>query len=204
VAAGPGTRTLLQELTQEQIALWRRRLEAGDVLWRDNVTGLIYDMGKEYNPRIVELAVARWRPSVPVVYAEGDLANLGGLNKELAQSGADEVMAYLVRTYRQEFEALDADMVFLRKGGDEFGLTTVGAPLELVTAAIDKAKARVLPYLKQRGLGSLPHTKAGMPPGTGLRFAVVGYHPAIHRNAIGLQDEAESRIERIKERAVYG
>ncbi|MGD0093715.1 MAG: hypothetical protein ABSE73_27715 [Planctomycetota bacterium] len=196
--------TLQEELNREQMALMRKRLKSGDALWRDNVTGLIYDKGKEYNPRVVELAVQRWRPEVPVVYAEGDLANLSGLNRKLAQSGADKVMAYLVGIYRQVFEALDADVVFLRKGGDEFGLTTVGAPKDRVVLAVDNATARVLPYLKERGLDSLPHTKSGMPAGTGLRFEVVQYDPAVHRNASELLDDAEKGLEELKEIDIYG
>jgi len=185
------------------MALWRRRLEAGDVLWHDHITGLIYDMGKEYNPRVVELAVGRWTPSLSVVYAEGDLANLGGLNNELTQSGADRVMAYLVSVCRFEFEGFKGDVVFLRKGGDEFGLTVVGVPLDFVTAAIDKAKERVLPYLQERGLLSLPHSKANKPLGTGLRFAAVGFDPAVHRNADELRQEAEAFLEKMKEKPVY-
>jgi len=198
VATGRAGGSLLEQLALEQVAIWRRRLKAGDVLWRDNVTGLVYDRGKEYNPRIVALAVERWRPSAPVVYGEGDVVNLSGLNRRLTQGGADAVIAALVGYFVEETGRLGGDAAFIRKGGDEFGLTVVGVPLRQVQAAIDRASVRVIRYLREKGLESVPHTKAGMPLGTGVRFALVEYDPRIHASANELRRDAELDVEEMK------
>jgi hypothetical protein len=197
-----GVMSLLGALSQEQMTVWRKRLAAGDVLWHDATTGLVYDKGKEYNPRIVELAVQRWRPRMSVAYAEGDVANLSGLNRELGQSGADDVVASMIGFYKEEFLGLPGDVAFLRKGGDEFGVTTVGPRLWQVKGTIDRAARRVIAYVRKEGLDSLPHTKMGMPAGTGVKFALVQYDPRVHSNPDDLRYHTESALEKMKKGAL--
>jgi len=143
----------------------------------------------------VELAIVRWRPDFAVLYAEGDVANLGGLNSKLTQSGADEVIKKLAGFYNDEFAKLDGDKMFLRKGGDEFGLTCVGISYENVHAAIDRAKQREVDYVRAAGLDQLMHTKMGRATGTGLIFFLVEYDGDPNTD---LRRSAEAGIERLK------
>lgn len=176
--------TIMDRFRKEQRPLLEKRL-AGDervrIVNRHHVTDMIE--GKAANLRLTELAIENHDPNVPVVYAEGDLKNLGGMNKRFGQHGADLHFKAMADIVRQEVEKLGGDMALTTKGGDEFGFTFKGIPKEKIDAALDAARARVEQYVKENGLEDVAHTKEGRQGGTGINFATEQFDPAIHQPA---------------------
>lgn len=194
---GGERRSLQRRVGEEKQEELRRALEQApeESLPKHPVTGLVE--GKAANQRFVELAVEDARAGGErVVYAEGDLANLGGLNAKFGQTGADKVMRRMVKLVEDEVRrAFGEDIGFTHKGGDEFGLTVQGKTEAEVQAVLDAAAAKVKALVEAEGLAALPHTKAGRAAGTGIKFAAAEFDPKRHKGAEDVMVEAERELE---------
>ncbi len=112
------------------------------------------------------------------VYVEIDVRNLGGLNQSLGRQAADTVFAQIASTVEREMASIGdlGDAWPFRHGGDEFSFVvvarrpgisagqlefTVGAALTRAAAAVRQMTAR---------FATVPHTKKGGPPGTGIAW----------------------------------
>lgn len=137
--------------------------------------------------------------SVPAVYVEADLANLGGLNARLGNSGADRYLRDMAETIRTELEALGA-AVGVRKGGDEFGFVVQGVEQQAVDQAMSRARQRFAEATTE--FADLPHTKAGGAAGVGLHFGTARILP--DRALSETVAEADRLVELRKKGGRYG
>jgi len=185
IESGKETPSILDRFEEEQQKRLAQR-KAGDrrvsIVNHHPVTGMME--GKYASKRLAEFAAeTAEKNNVPVVYVEGDLYNLGGLNKKFGQTGADPYFKAMADIAREEFEKLGVEIGFTTKGGDEFGFTVVGATEEQVDDVLDRIAPRVKQYIKDNNLDSIPHTKEGRNPGTGLTFAARQFSPDKYRKA---------------------
>jgi len=102
------------------------------------------------------------------VYTEVDIANLGGLNNELGNSGANRIYRGITDIVANELDQLGTgkpqyDQVNIRHGGDEFSFITIGAEQAEVEQAITRAEQKVAEYIEQEGLSNLTHAKTKQP-----------------------------------------
>lgn len=160
---------------------------------RDRVTG--YYRAEELDATVD----AAQQSGQPATYVEADLVNLNGLNKALkGTSNADvhykAIADLIVRN-------LPEGSVAVRKGGDEMGFV-VPADETVAIGAMDKARADVTAYAEAQGLQTIPHTKAGKGPGTGIHYGTAPIAPGLDRRSI--LSQADKLVEARKEGAAYG
>jgi GGDEF domain-containing protein len=162
------------------------------------VTGMIE--GKYANRRLAEMGMeVATENNVPVVYVEGDLYNLGGLNKQFGNSGADIHLKAMANIAREEFDKLGVEVGYTTKGGDEFGFTVVNATQEQVDAVLAKINPLIEQYVEANGLEDVPHTKTERNPGTGITFAAKQFDPSQHANVDDWISSADRALEISKE-----
>ena len=139
----------------------------------------------------------------PVVYVEGDLHNLGGLNKEFGNSGADKHFKAMADIAREEFDRLGVEIGYTTKGGDEFGFTVVNATREQVDSVIEKIKSRMVQYCEEQGLDKIPHTKRGKKGGSGINFTARQFDPDEHKDVDEWIKDADRALEKDKEKGGF-
>ncbi len=162
------------------------------------VTGMIE--GKYATERLTEIAMDRaLREGLSVVYGEGDLANLGGLNHAFGQKGADVHLKAIADLVQEELNNLSGEVLITTKGGDEFGVIANGVSKQDLDNALRRAEQRAAEYARVNGLDTLPHTKAGRAPGVGIRFATAEYDPNLHKSVGDLLKKADKNLELAKE-----
>lgn len=151
------------DLSDEQKGYLRDNMPAPE---KDSVTG--YYTRPELKPTI-DAAKDSGEPSA---YAEVDLRNLGGLNAHVgSNSGADEHYTAMADIIRQEAEKSGAQVVPIRKGGDEMGLVFKGADANTAHQTMLNAQDRIADYATTNGLSDIANPKGGA-KGTGIHFGV--------------------------------
>jgi hypothetical protein len=116
----------------------------------------------------------------PAFYVNGDIVNLGGLNKATGENMEVANAHYRAMTdiLRAELESTGGDIVPLRTGGDEVGAVVVNAPESAIRAAMTAANAKVRAYAQANGFGDIPHTKADRTDrGVGLHLGLAPIQP---------------------------
>lgn len=116
----------------------------------------------------------------PAFYVDGDIVNLGGLNKAAGENMEAANAHYRAMTdiLRAELESTGGDIVPLRTGGDEVGAVVVNAPEPAIRAAMTAANAKVRAYAQANGFGDIPHTKADRTDrGVGLHLGLAPIQP---------------------------
>jgi hypothetical protein len=116
----------------------------------------------------------------PAFYVDGDIVNLGGLNKATGENMEAANAHYRAMTdiLRAELESTGGDIVPLRTGGDEVGAVVVNAPESAIRAAMTAANAKVRAYAQANGFGDIPHTKADRTDrGVGLHLGLAPIQP---------------------------
>lgn len=116
----------------------------------------------------------------PAFYVDGDIVNLGGLNKATGENMEAANAHYRAMTdiLRAELESTGGDIVPLRTGGDEVGAVVVNAPEPAIRAAMTAANAKVRAYAQANGFGDIPHTKADRTDrGVGLHLGLAPIQP---------------------------
>lgn len=198
--------SLQAQFHAEQHPLIERRL-AGDrsatITNPHPITGITE--GEFANDRFKQLAIDQAaKTGEPVTYAAGDLANLGGINKALGKTGANEHLAAIGEILREEIGKLGENAALVHHGGDEFGVTAIGIPPAEVKAALTTAEQRVAQYATENGLDTIEHTKLNPDgtrknPGTGIVFSdPVEYSPVTHGSQAKLGATADQALEEIK------
>lgn len=145
----------------------------------DSVTGLPDQRVRDQegnNPRIAMIQKAQQHVAEtgqPAHYVAFDFDNLGGLNHHLTETGANSVLKDAAQLAVGELQKVPGAQVHPgRHGGDEFNAVVVGGDPDAVRAAVDTAKTKAQALAKQKGLDTVPHTKAGRAPGIGLHAGV--------------------------------
>lgn len=108
-------------------------------------------------------------------YVDGDIVNLGGLNKAASEDMtiANRHFRAMTDILRTELESTGADVVPMRTGGDELGAVVINGGETEVRAAMQAADAKIRDYAAQNGLDTIPHTKQGRADvGVGLHLGL--------------------------------
>lgn len=158
--------TLVTEdgLTDEQARRVRARLVRP--VERDRVTGMY--RSEELDRTIQSVQDA----DEPGLYIEADFANLGGANAAMGTSSADRLLKEFAETVNTELGGVaDAQVVPIRKGGDEFAFVVTGAPRSVVEPAMERARTRFTESMAAAGHGNIPHPKGGA-PGVGFNYGI--------------------------------
>lgn len=142
---------------------------------RDELTG--YYSGDEREFTVRRAIEHTDRTGERVHYAEADIANLGGLNRDLGEKDADRVFKRFTDILKGELSQEGWAVNFFRHGGDEVGFVIAGPPETLIREALQKAQEKIQNYVEETtingvNLSQIKHTKEGKPPGTGITFGV--------------------------------
>jgi len=164
----------------------------------DPVTG--FHPAKDRVPTLERAQAHVTETGEPAVYIETDIANLGGLNAELGHSGADKVFRGITDIFQTELDALPADSVKIRHGGDEFSAIVVNTDQQSVNEAMDRARVKVDEYIAQQGLTDLPHTKAGSPPGVGIKYGTSEIVPGLTSEEIFSEADLQVELQKKQEK----
>lgn len=179
---------------------------------RDNVTGL-YEarVGEgENNLRLDAIARAQRindETGAPATYVHADLANLGGLNSALTESGANEVFRFAASAFREELAKIGAEVRSLafRHGGDEISGVVLNATEEQAANALRMASERLQAMANQmttpEGLrvSEIEHPKhpgVAEKRGTGLSYGTSPIQAGADRGSI--IKHAETQLEAMK------
>lgn len=150
---------------------------------RDEVTGYYDGRTAGVKASTVERAQEHVRSTgESAFYVDGDIVNLGGLNKAAKDdmNVANRHFRAMSDILRTELEAVGADVVPLRTGGDELGVVVVNAGEGAVRAAMQAADAKIRAYAAQNGLDTIPHTKQGRTDvGVGLHLGMAPIVPDV-------------------------
>lgn len=136
----------------------------------DAVTGFI--PAEHFTPTMDRAWQEHKQSNRPFTYAEIDIHNLGGLNRDFGTSGSDihyRAMADIIKS------ELPPEAQPFRKGGDELGIIAPGVPAEVIKNALDNASNKIKVYVTENGLAEMPHTKPGKAPGTGINYGVADF-----------------------------
>lgn len=141
------------------------------------------------------------------VYVEMDLQNLGGINRKLGHTGADEFFKKIAGIIREEMGTAGSDVSLFRHGGDEMSAIVVNGDRAGVTASMRRAHARIAEAAKEHGLADIEHTKvdaAGRKRrgGTGVHFGVSEIQKGDKPH--DLFARADKEVEQRKESAAAG
>lgn len=140
-----------------------------------------------FQKRDLEPTIERARQHVeetgePGIYVETDISNMGGGNAKLGTRQFDEQFyTPAANIMREELEGTGADVIPVRKGGDENGFIVVNGAPEVVEQAMRSAQARIAELAQETGLSDVPHTKeearaAGL-RGVGLYYGLSNIRP---------------------------
>lgn len=150
---------------------------------RDEVTGYYDGRARGVKAGTVERAQEHVRSTgESAFYVDGDIVNLGGLNKAAKDdmTVANQHYRAMSDILRTELEAIGADVVPMRTGGDELGAVVVNAGEGAVRAAMQAADAKIREYAAQNGLDTIPHTKQGRTEvGVGLHLGLAPIVPGV-------------------------
>ncbi len=201
-AAKPNKSAIEKAFWEDQRGALQKRMDGDDsvrIVNRHDVSERIE--GQYADRRIFELAFERAKKSdEKLVYIASDLIALGGLNKRFGKSGANVHFAAMSKIRDAEFNARLKEYVGTNHGGDEFGDTVLGAPIEVVNEAIAAAKTKIAAYTKEHGLDDVVSDKGGsITKGTGLNFYAVQFDPSKHKVYTDVIDHAEKQLEIQKE-----
>lgn len=138
------------------------------------------------------------------VYVSADIGNLGGLNAAMGNRAelANGHFQAMTGILERELQALGADIVPMRTGGDELGVVVVGANVDQVDAALTKASAAVAAYGRANGLADIPHPKRSDSTGVGLHFGLDELRPGTSLSDIF--DAADDGVDLSKNGNPYG
>ena len=142
---------------------------------RDDVTGFYNGQQSGMKADTVTRALAHMeRTGEEGVYVSADIANLGGLNAAMGNQAerANVHFRAMAGIMKRELDAIGADVVPMRTGGDELGAVVVNGNVEQVDAALTRAEAAVSKYAKDNGLADIPHPKRSGEYGVGLHFGM--------------------------------
>lgn len=144
----------------------------------DSVTGYA---PKHREPLIEYLvnAYAEAHPQVRLYRIEGDIMNLGGLNREILAHGgskdlADAVIRMMANTLIRHLEPL-GQLCPIRHGGDELAIylnPSSGVDKKAIESALNDSKQEIAAFINKAGLRNLAHSKEGKPAGVGVGLAV--------------------------------
>jgi GGDEF domain-containing protein len=192
------TRLLGMGLTHSQIDF----LKEYGLLADDNVTG--FHEGRNGNGRVTTLRRAIHHAAetgVGCFYVEMDLQNLGGLNKALNHTGANEVFAAIAAIIRIQLSSIAARTIFFRHGGDELSAFLIDASEPAVQVAFEKVRQAVADLARRRGLSEIVHPKHPHDRcywGTGVCFALVRLLPEHERDPTAVFRIADADMARSK------
>lgn len=159
------------------------RAKKAGMFGRDNVTG--FQEGRTGESRMqtgARLVDHVKKTGAKASYLHMDLKNLGGLNHELTESGANQVFRQIAQFVEQELGSLGASVQLYRHGGDEMSAWIAGADEESVIGMMERAQKRTYEYAKNERtpkgvpLSEIPHPKHENDlrfNGTGITFSVV-------------------------------
>lgn len=169
-------------LSPEQTALHNKKI------LRDELTGAYRAVDR--NPTVKRVQDYIQETGKPAVFAVADVSNLGGKNLALGQHTADIIFKQYHEIIMDNLNALGADVVPFRHGGDETSYIVVGAEESVVREAMAKAAADVQRFANRVGIADLPHKKtytsevvSGAKPrdtskdGSGIYVGVNEIHP---------------------------
>ena len=109
-------------------------------------------------------------------YIEADLRNLGGLNRELGHTEANDVFRAFADILRDELAKSGAEFVPVRHGGDELSGVVRGAKDGAVEQALEAASRRIDDWAEDHGVAGIAHPKGGR-EGTGIYTAHAAIEP---------------------------
>lgn len=179
---------------------------------RDNVTSLYEARVGEGEQNLRFSAIDRAQKLVdetdaPATYVHADLANLGGLNAVLTETGANEIFRFAATAFREELAKIGADVRALtfRHGGDEISGVVLNATEEQARAALQRASdklrnlAETMTTPKGGRVSEIEHPKhpgVAEKRGTGLSYGTSAIRPGRARPEIIQQ--AERQLEAMK------
>lgn len=106
-----------------------------------------------------------------VFYISWDVSNLGGLNNACGTEKANVHYRVFANILAQELAALGAQVIPMRTGGDEGGMTVTGRfDAQQLQAALQRARQRIHAYAKQQDLAEIPHRKGDGRKGVGMHL----------------------------------
>lgn len=131
---------------------------------RDKLTGF-YD--KDEHETLLRRAIDHAKDTGETVhYVETDLRNVGGRNKTMGHTRADDTIRADAQAFSEELGRV-GHVLPIRRGGDEFAAVVVGARGDAeVQAALDRAEQRVQAAAEKNGTVKLANPKGG--EGVGL------------------------------------
>lgn len=111
---------------------------------------------------------------------EFDVRNMKGLADKIGSEAAVALSVEFAEAVRAELKAAGATEVRVHKVGgdakaDEYGALAKGLSSDAVASALKKAEARIAAIAAGRGVGGLPHTKAGRESGVGIQAGVAEF-----------------------------
>lgn len=142
---------------------------------RDDVTGFYDGRAEGLKADTVRMALAHMeKTGEPGMWVSADISNLGGLNTAMGNraEAANVHFRAMAGIMKRELDAIGADVVPMRTGGDELGAVVMNANAEQVDAALTRAEAAVAKYAKENGLADIPHGKRSGEYGVGLHFGM--------------------------------
>jgi GGDEF domain-containing protein len=166
---------------------------------RDPVTG--FYTAPELTPTLQAAQAHVAATGEPARYAELDVRNLGGLNSAVGHTQADAVLRDLAQSTHKELQDAGAQVVPVRRGGDEYGFVIQGGDRDDVQTALDNATAKADEIAKAYGVDSIPHPK-GDAPGVGI---VTAHEPIVPGQNLGeMFRNIDSKIESQKGNLNHG
>jgi hypothetical protein len=179
---------------------------------RDMVTGLYEARVGEGDKNLRLASITRAQKLVeqtgaPATYVHADIANLGGLNSALTESGANKVFKMAATFFQDELAKIGASAKALafRHGGDEISGVVMNATERDAAEALRKAAIRVKQAAKAMRtaeggrVSEIPHPKhpgVAEKQGTGLSYGVSEIRPNLDRADI--IKRAEVQLEAMK------
>lgn len=132
---------------------------------KDDLTGFI--RGIEERDRTAKRAIEfTQKTGQQGHYISADIANLGGLNSTLGETGANKVYRKFTDIYSEELKAVgdryalkDFSLSNFRQGGDEFSSIVYGLKGEQIEEAVGNARLRIADYVREQGLEGIEHPK---------------------------------------------
>ena len=154
---------------------------------KDDLTGFI--RGIEGRDQTAKRAIEFTQKTGEVGhYVSADIANLGGLNSTLGETGANKVYKRFTDIYAEELKSAgdrvgtkDFSLSNFRQGGDEFSSIVYGLKPEQIDEAVGRAQYRIQEFVKTEGLDAIEHPKYKgdvTRRGTGITTAYAPLDPA--------------------------
>lgn len=161
----------------------------------DDVTGYVDGRAQGVKANTVARAQEHVRETgESAFYVDGDIVNLGGLNKAAKDNMtvANKHFRAMTDILRTELETIGGDVVPMRTGGDELGAVVINVGEAAVRTAMQQADAKIRAYAAQNGLDTIPHTKQGRTDvGVGLHLGLSPIIPDVSPSEIFTRASAE-------------